>query len=183
MQKCLRIPEENGPQLRLKTLLLHGESPFDGLQDVAEWQGQDAAESIRLAREEIARWMWPPLKVGASAVTRSGGTSGRLEVFTAKISCASGGPHDTVQYSILGPGQLNVDRLVPQRRFDTIRGELSTMPDWCYHVSIDIEMSLPTADTSLVGGSETLSRARWIEDILVSCREPDCGLERQDGGD
>lgn len=183
MQEWLSIAQEIGPQLRLKTLLLHGESPVDGLQDVAEWRGQHAADSFRLAREEVAMWMWPPLKGGAAAIARSGGTSGRLELFTAKIYCASGGPHDTVQYSILGPGQLNVDRSVPQGCFDMSRGEESTMLDWCYHVSIDMEMSLPTANTSLVGGLEALRRVRWVEDVLVSCREPDFGLERQDSRD
>lgn len=50
MQEWLRIAEENGPQLRLKTLLLHRESPFDGLQDVTEWRGQYAAEYQASAR-------------------------------------------------------------------------------------------------------------------------------------
>lgn len=85
--------------------------------------------------------------------------------------------------SILGPGQLNVGRLVPQGRFDVYRGEELTMPDWCYHVSIDMELSLPIASTSLLGDSEALSRQRWVEDILVSCRQRDYGLERQDSRD
>lgn len=57
------------------------------------------------------------------------------------------------------------------------------MPDWYYHVSIDVDMSLPTASTSLLGGSGAFSRKRWVEDVLVSCRQPNYGLEGQDRGD
>lgn len=120
MQEWLHTAQEVGPQLGLKSLLLHGESPVDGLQDVAEWRGQDAANIVKLAREEVATWMGPPLEGGVAVVARSGklgGTYGRLELFTAKISCASGGPHDMVQYSILGPAQLNVDRLATKGCF------------------------------------------------------------------
>lgn len=180
MQEWLRIAQEIGPQLRLKVLRLHGESPVDGLQDVAEWRGQDAAECVRLAREEVAAWMWPPLRDGAAVVAGGQRTGGRLELFKAKISCASGGIQDTLWYSIVGPAWVDVDESVPHWCYGLYQDDELVMPDWCYNVRIDIEMPPPAASTSLSSGSGVLNRERWVEDVLVSCREPDYGFGIRD---
>lgn len=181
MQEWLRVAQDIGPQLRLKVLRLHGDSPIDGLQDVAEWRGLDDAECVRLAREEVAAWMWPPLREGAVVVVAGGqGIGGRLELFKAKISCASGGIHDTVWYSIVGPARVNVDESVPQWCYGLYHDDELVMPDWCYHVRVDLEMPPPTASTALSSASGVLNRERWVEDVLVSCRKPDYGLVRRD---
>lgn len=180
MQEWLCVAQEIGPQLRLKVLRLHGESPHDGLQDVAEWRGQDAAESVRLAREEVAAWMWPPLKEGAAAVAGGQDAKGRLELFKAKISCTSGEIHDTVWYSIVGPARVDVDESVPQWCHDLYYDDELVMPDWCYHVRVDMEPPPRNASTSLRSKSGFPTRERWVEDIMVSCREPDYGFGRRD---
>ncbi|KAJ4386030.1 hypothetical protein N0V93_008921 [Gnomoniopsis smithogilvyi] len=177
MQEWLSVAQEIGQQLRLKVLCLQGESPVDGLQDVADWgHGQDPTECLRLAREEAAAWMWPPLKEGAAAIalTAAGGQrieGRRLELFMAKILCASscihGDSEHTVWYSIVNSGRTTVDESLPYQCHGLNRDHRFVLPDWYYNAPLGVETPAPAAEAFLSSGSGLTESEPWVEAILV----------------
>lgn len=189
MQEWLHVAQEVGLQLRLKMLCLQGESPVDGLQEVADWgHGQDPTECVRLAREEAGAWMWPPLKAGAAAiaVAAAGGqgiAGRRLELFMVKIVCASscirGDGEDTVWYSILNPARATVGESLPHRCHGLNRDHKFVLPKWYYHVPIDVETPPLAAEASLSSGSGHPESESWVEGILVSCWRPHYGISQE----
>lgn len=180
MQEWLRVAQNIGPQLRLKVLRLIGESPVDGLQDVADWRhGQDAVESVRLARNEVATWMWPPLGMGAANVIsgtgkEQEGTARKPELFKAKILCTS---HDEgehiVWYSIGSTATVTRDESLPQWAYGLSCDHELVLPNWCHNV----RMPLPSLSAGPDVGLQVFESEIWVEDVLVSSYIADYAMQ------
>lgn len=112
--------------------------------------------------------MWSPLREGAAAVVNAGAAGMRMELFKAKISCASSSIHsdsdDTKWYSVTNSSRATVGESLPQRRQAVSHSSQWILPDWHYNVRIDVEM-LPSTTCE-----------QWVEDVIVNCWKQNHGI-------